>query len=314
MNYVAGIDVGSTQAKGIIMDEYAEIVGKAILDMETNMGTAAERVFERVLANANLSPSDIAFTVATRYGRYRVTFGDLQVTEISCHARGAVAEFPKTRTVLDIGGQDTKAIRIGDLGEVTDFAMNDKCAAGTGRFLGAASFALEMPLSDLGPLALKSTRPVKITTTCTVFAETEIIGHLAKVPMLATRERGAPIRSETGGAQGRRYISSLDGRASARPYSSDLRSPDRRSARWSWSSAVGRTQLGSDPEHPCGVRIKHQREGVIANDAHGDGAEVGVVVRLQHHAVGVELVRDVALVGSVDLGLEDDGPALAVRT
>jgi predicted CoA-substrate-specific enzyme activase len=180
MSYVAGIDVGSTQAKGIIMDEYGEIIGKAILDMETNMGTAAERVFERVLANANLSYSDIAFTVATGYGRYRVTFGDLQVTEISCHARGALAEFPKTRTVLDIGGQDTKAIRIGDSGEVTDFAMNDKCAAGTGRFLGAASFALEMPLSDLGPLALKSTRPVKITTTCTVFAETEIIGHLAK--------------------------------------------------------------------------------------------------------------------------------------
>jgi len=82
--------------------------------------------------------------------------------------------------VLDIGGQDTKAIRIGDSGEVTDFAMNDKCAAGTGRFLGAASFALELPLSELGPLALKSTMPVRITTTCTVFAETEIIGHLAR--------------------------------------------------------------------------------------------------------------------------------------
>ena len=133
-----------------------------------------------MLANANLHASDIVFTVATGYGRYRVTFGDLQVTEISCHARGAVAEFPGTRTVLDIGGQDTKAIRIGDSGEVVDFAMNDKCAAGTGRFLGAASFALEMPLSELGPLALKSTKPVKITTTCTVFAETEIIGHLAK--------------------------------------------------------------------------------------------------------------------------------------
>jgi predicted CoA-substrate-specific enzyme activase len=180
MEYVAGIDVGSTQAKGVILDKDGAIVGKAIIDMETNMGTAAERVFELALANANLSATDIAFTVSTGYGRYRVTFGDLQVTEISCHARGAVAEFPNTRTVLDIGGQDTKAIRIGDSGEVTDFSMNDKCAAGTGRFLGAASFALEMPLSELGPLALKSTRPVRITTTCTVFAESEIIGHLAK--------------------------------------------------------------------------------------------------------------------------------------
>lgn len=180
MEYVAGIDVGSTQAKGVILDEQGTIVSQAILDMETNMGTAAAVVFERVLANAKLSTNDIAFTVATGYGRYRVNFGDLQVTEISCHARGAVAEFPATRTVLDIGGQDTKAIRIGNAGEVADFAMNDKCAAGTGRFLGAASFALEMPLSELGPLALKSTKAVKITTTCTVFAETEIIGHLAK--------------------------------------------------------------------------------------------------------------------------------------
>lgn len=180
MLYVVGVDVGSTQAKAVVLDEQAHVAGEAILDVEMNMSTAAQQVFDRVVANANLTADDIAFTVATGYGRYRVTFGDLQVTEISCHARGATAEFPRTRTVLDIGGQDTKAIRIGDSGEVTDFAMNDKCAAGTGRFLGAASFALEMPLSELGPLALKSTRPVRITTTCTVFAESEIIGHLAK--------------------------------------------------------------------------------------------------------------------------------------
>lgn len=180
MVYVAGIDIGSTQAKGVILDGQGTLVAQALLDMETNMSAAAEVIFQRVLAEAKLSDADVAFTVATGYGRYRVTFGDLQVTEISCHARGAVVEFPGTRTVLDIGGQDTKAIRIGEAGEVTDFAMNDKCAAGTGRFLGAASFALELPLSELGPLALKSTKPVKITTTCTVFAETEIIGHLAK--------------------------------------------------------------------------------------------------------------------------------------
>lgn len=180
MPYVAGVDVGSTQAKAIILDERANVVGDAILDVEMNMGTAAQQVFDQVVASAGLTSEDIAFTVATGYGRYRVTFGDRQVTEISCHARGAIAEFPRTRTVLDIGGQDTKAIRIGDAGEVVDFAMNDKCAAGTGRFLGAASFALEMSLAELGPLALKATAPVKITTTCTVFAESEIIGHLAK--------------------------------------------------------------------------------------------------------------------------------------
>jgi predicted CoA-substrate-specific enzyme activase len=180
MLYAAGVDIGSTQAKAVVLDEHASMCGEAILDVEMNMSSAAQQVFDRVVAAAGLAPEDIAFTVATGYGRYRVTFGDLQVTEISCHARGATAEFPATRTVLDIGGQDTKAIRIGESGEVVDFAMNDKCAAGTGRFLGAASFALETPLSELGPLALKATAPVKITTTCTVFAESEIIGHLAR--------------------------------------------------------------------------------------------------------------------------------------
>ena len=180
MDYVAGIDIGSTQAKGVILDAQGQIVGQAILNMERNMSTAAAEVFGLALTDAGLRQEEIAFTVATGYGRYRVTFGDMQVTEISCHARGALSEFPATRTVLDIGGQDTKAIRIGNSGEVVDFAMNDKCAAGTGRFLGAASFALEMPLSELGPLAMQSTVPVKITTTCTVFAESEIIGHLSK--------------------------------------------------------------------------------------------------------------------------------------
>ncbi len=180
MKYVAGVDIGSTQAKGVILNEQGIIVGQALLNMEQNMSTAAAEVFKRALANARLTDDDVAFIVATGYGRYRVSFGHVQVTEISCHARGALVEFPATRTVLDIGGQDTKAIRIGESGEVTDFAMNDKCAAGTGRFLGAASFALELPLSELGPLAMQATAPVKITTTCTVFAESEIIGHLAK--------------------------------------------------------------------------------------------------------------------------------------
>jgi predicted CoA-substrate-specific enzyme activase len=109
-----------------------------------------------------------------------VTFGNDQVTEISCHGRGAVHMFPGTRTVLDMGGQDTKAIRIGRHGEIDDFCMNDKCAAGTGRFLGAASAALEIPLEDLGPTALQSKRPVRISTTCTVFAESEILSWLGK--------------------------------------------------------------------------------------------------------------------------------------
>jgi predicted CoA-substrate-specific enzyme activase len=122
----------------------------------------------------------VEFVVGTGYGRYRVTFGNTQVTEISCHGRGAVQMFPKTRTVIDMGGQDTKAIRVSATGEIDDFCMNDKCAAGTGRFLGAAATALELPLSDLGPTALKSQRPVRISTTCTVFAESEVLSWLGR--------------------------------------------------------------------------------------------------------------------------------------
>ncbi|MDP7092768.1 MAG: acyl-CoA dehydratase activase, partial [Candidatus Thalassarchaeaceae archaeon] len=113
-------------------------------------------------------------------GRYKVTFGDRQVTEISCHGRGAAHMFPGTKTVLDMGGQDSKAIRIQPNGEIVDFCMNDKCAAGTGRFLGAASDALEIPLDDLGPTALNSEKPVRISTTCTVFAEAEVLSWLGK--------------------------------------------------------------------------------------------------------------------------------------
>jgi len=178
--YAAGVDVGSTQTKAVILDEGRAIVGRALVDMETSMTTVAQDAFRAALEDAGIAEGAVAYVAGTGYGRYNVTFGHEQVTEISCHARGAVTLFPSTRTVIDIGGQDTKAIRVGPDGKVLNFTMNDKCAAGTGRFLGAASFALEMPLSGLGPLALQATNPVRITTTCTVFAESEIISHLAK--------------------------------------------------------------------------------------------------------------------------------------
>jgi predicted CoA-substrate-specific enzyme activase len=180
MRYVGGVDVGSTQTKAVILDEDGKVVGRALLDMETSMMTIAQDAFRAALADAGLQEGQVARVASTGYGRYNVSFGDEQVTEITCHARGAVALFPGTRTVIDIGGQDTKAIAVKPDGQVADFTMNDKCAAGTGRFLGAASYALEMSLGELGPLALKSQNPVRITTTCTVFAESEIISHLSK--------------------------------------------------------------------------------------------------------------------------------------
>ena len=180
MSYAAGVDVGSTQTKAVIIDGSLTIVGRALIDTGANVVAAAEKAFAEALASGGILEPEVDYVVGTGYGRYRVNFGNTQVTEISCHGRGAVRMFPRTRTVVDMGGQDTKAIRVSAAGEVLDFCMNDKCAAGTGRFLGAASAALDIPLSELGWVALKAERPVRISTTCTVFAESEILSWLGK--------------------------------------------------------------------------------------------------------------------------------------
>ncbi len=180
MAYAAGVDVGSTQTKAVIIDEKGGIVGRSLLDTGANVVLAAENAYAQALQERGISDDEVEYVIGTGYGRYRVTFGNSQVTEISCHGRGAVHMFPNTRTVLDMGGQDTKAIRVNPAGEIDDFCMNDKCAAGTGRFLGAASTALDIPLDDLGSVALRYTRPVRISTTCTVFAESEVLSWLGK--------------------------------------------------------------------------------------------------------------------------------------
>jgi predicted CoA-substrate-specific enzyme activase len=180
MAYAAGVDVGSTQTKAVIVDEAGAIVGRALIPTGANVVAAAENAFAIALGGRSLAEAEVGFVIGTGYGRYRVEFGDAQVTEIVCHARGAARMFPRTETVLDMGGQDTKAIRIRPGGDVIDFCMNDKCAAGTGRFLESAAAALELDLEDLGPLALKGRRPVAISTTCTVFAESEVLSWLAR--------------------------------------------------------------------------------------------------------------------------------------
>ena len=180
MSFAAGVDVGSTQTKAIIVNEAGEIVGRSLLSTGANVVMAAEHAFQAAVGAAHVPEEDIGYVVGTGYGRYRVEFGDSQITEIVCHARGAAEMFPETETVLDMGGQDTKAIRIAKGGDVLDFCMNDKCAAGTGRFLQSAATALDLDLADLGPTALQGTRPVEISTTCTVFAESEVLSWLAK--------------------------------------------------------------------------------------------------------------------------------------
>ena len=177
---VAGVDVGSTATKAVLLDDNAQILARGIVNTGANVVKAAEKAFRTAVAIAGIEEWDVAYTIGTGYGRYRVPFGDAQITEISCHARGAKYLFPGTRTILDIGGQDTKAIKLSETGEIVDFTMNDKCAAGTGRFLSAAAEVMDIRLDDLGEFALRSSNTLRITNVCTVFVETEIVSLLAR--------------------------------------------------------------------------------------------------------------------------------------
>jgi len=180
MIYGTGVDVGSTQTKALIVGEDRRIVGRSLIDTGANVSKAAERAFIQALEDAGVSREAVGYVVGTGYGRYKVTFGDAQITEITCHARGAHALFPRTRTVIDMGGQDTKAIKVGPDGSVVDFSMNDKCAAGTGRFLVAAAEVTGVGLEDIGPLSLAARDPVRLTSVCTVFVESDIMSYLAQ--------------------------------------------------------------------------------------------------------------------------------------
>ena len=177
MHYFAGIDIGSTMTKAAIMDESA-VVSSIIGPTGPEHRRLAYRVMEDALAQAGLVFEDLAFVVATGYGRINVPFADKQVTEITCHAKGIHHLLPTVRTVVDVGGQDSKGIKIAG-GKVTGFVMNDKCAAGTGRFLEVMADVLGVPLARLGELSLSAERPAEISNTCTVFAEGEVTGRLA---------------------------------------------------------------------------------------------------------------------------------------
>ena len=180
MIFGAGVDVGSTQTKAVIVDESRTIVSRTLISTGANVTRAGETAFVQACRAIGLPRDAVGYVVGTGYGRYKVTFGDAQITEITCHARGAQSLFPATRTVLDMGGQDTKAIKVGPDGSVIDFSMNDKCAAGTGRFLSAAADVTGVGLDELGPLALQATQPVRLTSVCTVFVESDIMSYLAQ--------------------------------------------------------------------------------------------------------------------------------------
>ena len=179
MVHAAGIDIGSTYTKAIVLSERREVVGTAVRRTGFKLAQAAEAVFDELLANSGLERSAITYVASTGYGRYTVPFRHTQVTELTAHAQAAVQLFPDTRTILDIGGQDIKAIKIDARGRVKAFRLNDKCAAGTGAFLEKTARYLGITTEEIGPCALRSTKPVQVSSVCAVFAESEVINHLS---------------------------------------------------------------------------------------------------------------------------------------
>ncbi len=177
----AGIDAGSRSIKAVLFDtEACRVLASGIIDQGVEQQELAERVYLRVLENAGLQPSQISAVAATGYGRKAVRFANTTITEITCHARGVHHLAPTASTIIEIGGQDSKIIRVEGRGRVRDFSMNDRCAAGTGRFLEMLSSRLGMDWEQLAELGRQSQSPAAISSTCVVFAETEIIGLLAQ--------------------------------------------------------------------------------------------------------------------------------------
>lgn len=176
----AGIDIGSTMTKVVIADEQGKIISSIIGPTGAEHRHLALRVTENAMEKAGLNFNNLDFIVATGYGRISVPFADKQITEITCHARGIRALFPSVRTIIDIGGQDSKGIKLNSEGKVANFVMNDKCAAGTGRFLEVIAEALGIDLTDMGRISAMADGYVQISNTCTVFAEHEVTSRLAE--------------------------------------------------------------------------------------------------------------------------------------
>lgn len=177
--YTMGVDIGSTASKTVVLKNGKEIVSQAVISV--GAGTSGpKRAIDSVLKDAKLSIEDLDYIVSTGYGRNSFDFANKQISELSCHAKGVYFDNNKARTVIDIGGQDIKVLKLADSGRLLNFIMNDKCAAGTGRFLDVMSRAIEVPVDELGKKALESKNPCTISSTCTVFAESEVISQLAR--------------------------------------------------------------------------------------------------------------------------------------
>jgi len=177
--YFAGVDIGSTMTKVVLMDKSDNLLSSIKGPTGPEHRQLANEVMRQALEQASLQIDDISYIVATGYGRLNVPFADRQITELSCHARGVSSLFPNVRTAIDIGGQDAKCMKI-DNGRLINFVMNDKCAAGTGRFLEVTATALGIKLEDMGDISLKATKKIQISSLCTIFAQQEVVALISR--------------------------------------------------------------------------------------------------------------------------------------
>jgi predicted CoA-substrate-specific enzyme activase len=177
--YFAGVDIGSTMTKVVLTDKAGNLLSTIKGPTGAEHRQLANEVMRQALGEASLQINDISYIVATGYGRLNVPFSDRQITELSCHARGIYSLFPNVRTAIDIGGQDAKCLKI-DNGRLVNFVMNDKCAAGTGRFLEVTASTLGIKLEDMGGISLKAAKKIEISSLCTIFAQQEVVALVSR--------------------------------------------------------------------------------------------------------------------------------------
>ena len=177
--YTMGVDVGSASSKVVILEDGIRVVVEKVVQLRTG-SSGPQRVLDEALEESGLRIEDMTKIVATGYGRFSFEQADRQVSEISCHAKGIYHLVPSARTIIDIGGQDAKAIKLDERGGVSQFFMNDKCAAGTGRFIEVMARVLEVSINEMQDYDAKATEPAPISSTCTVFAESEVISQLSQ--------------------------------------------------------------------------------------------------------------------------------------
>jgi predicted CoA-substrate-specific enzyme activase len=200
--FFCGLDIGAATTKAVIL-RHGKIVSYAILSTGHSVHSATDKALEEARKKGDLGNSEFERVISTGYGRHSVSFADRAVSEIICHARGAHFIMPSARTVIDIGGQDSKVIALNEEGDVINFVMNDKCAAGTGRFIEVMANVLEVSLEDMGTLSLESKKPCSISSTCTVFAESEVVSLRAqgeaRENLIAGIHKGIASRTATMG-------------------------------------------------------------------------------------------------------------------